>query len=184
MAVKTFTVSEVLTASDTNTYLANSGLVYLAGTTVTSATPYVEFLNCFSSQYDNYRVVVSGGQGSVAQSFQVYLGTNPSTTNHYGTIYYYLYTGSSAANVNTNAGGSTYVTLSDAAGPSVSTSFDLTNPYLTKWKTLHGTFDGRAYAGWFGGFIQDTASYTGFRIKNETGNITAGSFRIYGYRQA
>jgi hypothetical protein len=28
MAIKTFTTGEVLTASDTNTYLANSGLVF------------------------------------------------------------------------------------------------------------------------------------------------------------
>jgi hypothetical protein len=29
MAIKTFTTGEVLTAADTNTYLANSGLVYV-----------------------------------------------------------------------------------------------------------------------------------------------------------
>jgi hypothetical protein len=29
MAIKTFTTGEVLTASDTNTYLANAGLVFV-----------------------------------------------------------------------------------------------------------------------------------------------------------
>ena len=34
MAIKTFTTGEVLTASDTNTYLANAGLVYITSTAV------------------------------------------------------------------------------------------------------------------------------------------------------
>jgi hypothetical protein len=36
MAIKTFTTGEVLTASDTNTYLANSGLVYVKSQTIGS----------------------------------------------------------------------------------------------------------------------------------------------------
>ena len=38
MAIKTFTTGEVLTAADTNTYLANSGLVYVASGTVAANT--------------------------------------------------------------------------------------------------------------------------------------------------
>jgi hypothetical protein len=55
MAIKTFTTGEVLTASDTNTYLANSGLVY-----ITSATLSATALDgIFTSDYDNYRIVIS-----------------------------------------------------------------------------------------------------------------------------
>ena len=58
MAIKTFTTGEVLTASDTNTYLANSGLVYLSTTTWT-ATATKQFTNTFSSTYRNYRAYVT-----------------------------------------------------------------------------------------------------------------------------
>ena len=56
MAIKTFTTGEVLTASDTNTYLANSGLVYITSTAVSGST--VSVSNCFNSTYDWYKVVL------------------------------------------------------------------------------------------------------------------------------
>jgi hypothetical protein len=59
MAIKTFTTGEVLTASDTNTYLANSGLVYVA-TVSPSAGSTIQFTNAFSNTYKNYRVIISG----------------------------------------------------------------------------------------------------------------------------
>jgi hypothetical protein len=58
MAIKTFTSGEVLTSSDTNTYLNNGGLVYIAQGALTSSTPALIFNNVFSSTYDNYRIVV------------------------------------------------------------------------------------------------------------------------------
>jgi hypothetical protein len=56
MAIKTFTTGEVLTASDTNTYLANAGLVYITSTAVSGSTVTVS--NCFDSTYDWYKVVL------------------------------------------------------------------------------------------------------------------------------
>ena len=58
MAIKTFSTGEILTASDTNTYLANSGLVYVAKATL--ATNTTDLVGCFSSTYDNYRIVLDG----------------------------------------------------------------------------------------------------------------------------
>jgi hypothetical protein len=55
MAIKTFTTGEVLTASDTNTYLANSGLVYI--TEVALSTTALDGI--FTSTYDNYRIVIN-----------------------------------------------------------------------------------------------------------------------------
>ena len=56
MAVKTFT-TEVLTSADTNTYLANSGLVYVKSHTITSGASVV-VTDAFSSTYDNYLIIV------------------------------------------------------------------------------------------------------------------------------
>ena len=161
MAVKTFSAGEVLTAADTNTYLANAGLVYITGTTVTTSSPYVEILNCFSATYDNYRVVINNAQAASQNSFMFYLGTNATSGLHYGTEYYYQYTGASSGYVSANGGNRSYIGLSDNGGANGGISFDLNSPYLTKQKTFHGTYDCRNYAGWFGGLIADSASYTG-----------------------
>ena len=58
MAIKTFTSGSVLTASDTNTYLNNGGLVYITQGELTSSTAALTFNDVFSSTYDNYRIVV------------------------------------------------------------------------------------------------------------------------------
>ena len=184
MAVKTFTTGEVLTASDTNTYLANSGLVYIAGATITTSSSYIEILNCFSATYDNYRIVLANIQSSISQGMAFYLGTNAASGVYYGSLYYDQYTGTSTGVARQNGANFGFIGLTDSAGANGGYSFDLNSPYLSKQATFHGTFDARNYAGWCGGLIANTTSYTGIRFLNETGNLTAGTIRIYGYRQA
>jgi len=82
MAVKTFTTGEVLTSADTNTYLANSGLVYITSTTATSGLT-VNITNCFSSTYDNYRVIVSGFKPSTGAQLLLQLGTGSALASGY-----------------------------------------------------------------------------------------------------
>jgi hypothetical protein len=81
MAIKTFTAGSVLTASDTNTYLANSGLVYI--TTLSPSTgSTIQFTNAFSSTYKNYRVIVSGTSNSGTNVYlRLLVGTTVQTGN-------------------------------------------------------------------------------------------------------
>jgi hypothetical protein len=74
MAIKTFTTGEVLTAADTNTYLANSGLVYVASTTVGTGVSSVTVSSAFNSTYDNYKIIYSGGVGSVTTTISMSKG--------------------------------------------------------------------------------------------------------------
>jgi hypothetical protein len=76
MAIKTFTTGEVLTASDTNTYLANSGLVFVKSQAITSGSTVV-VTDAFSSTYDNYRIVIDNGvaTGNGAVGLQLWCAT-------------------------------------------------------------------------------------------------------------
>ena len=56
MAVKTFT-TEVLTSADTNTYLANSGLVYINQATISGTSTSLN--NVFTSAFANYVINVN-----------------------------------------------------------------------------------------------------------------------------
>ena len=58
MAIKTFSVGEVLTASDTNTYLANAGYNYIS-TNSFSAVATKQFTSAFNSTYTDYRAILS-----------------------------------------------------------------------------------------------------------------------------
>lgn len=183
MAVKTFT-SEVLTSADTNTYLANSGLVYVASGTVVSGSSYLEILNCFSATYDNYRIVMSGFRTSANQALNYYLGTNATAGVYYGSVYYDQYSGATVGTSRQNGGNSVYIGLSESAVNNGSYTFDITNPFLSTYTNSHGTFNARNFSGWHGGLVNNTTSYTGIRfLQDPAGTLTAGSVRIYGYRQ-
>jgi hypothetical protein len=68
MAIKTFTTGEVLTASDTNTYLANSGMTYIGAYTASAATLFIN--SCFTSTYNNYFITFQTTSVSTTGSFQ------------------------------------------------------------------------------------------------------------------
>jgi hypothetical protein len=96
MAVKTFTTGEVLTAADTNTYLANSGLVYLNSTTFTSTTS-VALNGWLSSSYDNFQLMVYDLSATNLQTLfvKLRLGTTSSSASYYLGGNYAVYTGGS-----------------------------------------------------------------------------------------
>ena len=89
MAVKTFTSGEVLTASDTNTYLNNGGLVYVKSQTIGSAVSSINVTSAFDSTYDIYAITVTGGAGSTPAAWTLRLGAT--ATNYYNAGYVITY---------------------------------------------------------------------------------------------
>jgi hypothetical protein len=104
MAVKTFTTGEVLTAADTNTYLANSGLVYVSSGSFTNAATFD--VTGFSSSYDFYDLCLNIKAVSTAAvvSFVLRSAGTPRTTNYYGALYSVNYLGTAAVYLNRNNG--------------------------------------------------------------------------------
>ena len=183
MAVKTFATGEVLTASDTNTYLNNGGLVYVTSTTIGTAVSSVTVSNCFSSTYDTYRIVVANVGASASASIGFRIGT-VSTGIYYGTWNYALYTASSQTVAGINAATQFVFILTDSGGPGTFSSFDIVNPYTTSYKMLFGSYYGRGYGGTFQGTCNSGTSQTGFTLVAETGTLTGGTVTVYGYRKA
>lgn len=182
MAVKTFT-NEQLTASDTNTYLANAGLVYVTSATVGTAVSSVTVSNCFSSTYDNYRITVAGITPSVQDSFRFQLGS--ATTGHYGSMYYDAYDGAATATLRVGNAGSVYIALNEGSAKTSSVAFDVMSPNLAQATQMFGNWNGRGFSGWFGGLQTSSTQFTGFTIKPDgAGTFTGGTITVYGYRKA
>ena len=94
MAIKTFTTGELLTASDTNTYLANSGLVYVKSQTIGGVgVTSVDITNAFSATYDNYLVTVTDVDSSAAGPTARLTFGGVAGSAYYGSMYYDRYTG-------------------------------------------------------------------------------------------
>lgn len=180
MAVKTFADNTGLGASDINTFLANSGLVYVTGVSISSSAGYT-ISNCFSATYDNYRVVISGVIGSVAGTLQMRIGA--ANTGYYGSLYYDLYTGAGTGTNRYNNATLVPATFYSNLNDEGMSTFDVMHPFDTKRTTWSGNYYGGGYAGWFGLTLANTTSYTDFYLFPSSGTFSA-NVRVYGYREA
>jgi hypothetical protein len=184
MAIKTFTSGEVLTAADTNTYLANAGLVLVKSQTIGNAVSTVTVSSCFNSTYDAYRVVVVGGTGSTTDGIAVGMSGGPGSGYYYGLVYATYASTAVNANVNTNNGANWQFVGGTTAGQSSSFVFDLFNPFLSRYTTIHnGSYAGGLTAGTGNGYLAATTSFTGLVIAPQSGTLTGGTITIYGYRK-
>jgi hypothetical protein len=202
MAIKTFTTGEVLTAADTNTYLANSGLVYVAGATfsgVTSAAP-LDVNSVFTSTYKNYCLILRQSQ-TVANSGGLMLRMRTVAAQEATAVYNFV-TGGGFVSAAPSYFWTTY-SFSNPFSPSTSffTGLDAGNTYeargkidiLSPQEALSTNIIGQAmtqYTGsnyhasvQLGGFMSNTTQYTGFRIYPTSGTAS-GEYALYGYRVA
>ena len=182
MAIKTFTAGAVLTAADTNTYLANSGLVYIKTQTIGSAVASVTITDAFSTTYDNYRITITklGASASVS----LCLNYSTSAVTYYGIETYTLYSASTITVANNNNDTKQFLGLTDSSTTSYNSSLDILSPFLTATTQLTGQYYGRGYVGYFGGSHEVAASHTSFKLFNESGTLSGGTVTVYGYRKA
>ena len=181
MAVKTFVSGEVLTASDTNTYLNNGGLVYITSQTIGSAVATQSVSGAFSSAYDNYLITVAGGSSSVSEYLTLKFGS-AATNYRYNFIYGNL--ANTVATIgSTGAANFPYAGWANPSGLSaeifVGNPFSSTMTFCRAFAGLSGNT-----AGLFSGVQIDTTSFTAFTIGIGSGTMTGGIIRVYGYRQA
>jgi hypothetical protein len=187
MAIKTFTTGEVLTAADTNTYLANSGLVYITGGTF-SATALD---GIFTSDYDNYRIVVSNVTQTGTSGLIQYNFRNTSNATDNSALYYTAgirYDGGTAYNYSINAGTFAETAVNCIAGSNwPGFVMDVHAPRLAKitMTTLQGTgaitYISNCQAS---AIMNTTTAYAGIIFKLSAGTITGGQITVYGYRKA
>ena len=183
MAIKTFSDGVSLPASDINTYLTNSGLVYVTSVTAGSAVSSLTVSNCFSATYDNYRIVIGGGVASTGTNMNFQLTSI--TGSVYNTAGVFVSFGSATV---TGSGGAAATTAIYAPGDANmhSACFDITSPFLAVKKGLlsNGVSGSSMYT--FSSYINSTTSSTGFTISPATGGstITGGTVSVYGYRKA
>lgn len=184
MAVKTFTSGEVLTASDTNTYLANAGLVYITSASFSAATS-VNVNNCFTSTYRDYRliIIVSSSSASVATSFRLSKnGTASSTGYGYGGLSSQW---GSATTGSFQSGNAAQIPIANVDSGSTSTLADITlyNPQTTSQANFRIESLGNQVSFWQLGRHGVNDNMDGFQYFPASGNVT-GSYVVYGIRNA
>lgn len=185
MAVKQFSVSEVLTASDTNTYLANSGLVYVASGSFTGASTID--ITGFSSTYKYYRLEFSAkradASGNTTLYAQLYSGATARTTSYYASAFFTSYLGTTGVGYTSNNGSSFLFGLADSGGPNI-TTYDL-NGMTSDIFTYSGNFwdygNARQYISGGSHIVSETNDK--IRLVTASPATVTGNWRLYGYRE-
>jgi hypothetical protein len=156
------------------------GLVLIT-TSSFSAVSSVSVDGCFTSEHDDYRILLSGyasGTTSVQMRMRA-SGADASGATDYG--FSYGVWGSTAARTPDTSGMVVAVfTVVDGSASSI----DVSRPFLAKPTVTSSTgYRADQYGIATGGGHKVAASYDGFTLFPSTGTFT-GTLRVYGYRKA
>jgi hypothetical protein len=168
----------------TNTLLAPYGLTLVKSQTIGTAVTSVTVNDAFSADYDNYKVTVTGGVGSVQANLTLQVGT--ATTAYYSNLVYGNYGASTPLSVG-NSNGTNFPYVGASGTNNLNGTIEIQHPFLTQQTSvfaLIARFGTGAFSGISNGFQQTVASHTGFTIGIDSGTMTGGTIRVYGYRKA
>jgi hypothetical protein len=161
----------------------NPGLTLIKTETIGTTVSSVTVSDAFSSNFDNYKIIISGGVGSEAQNLLLTLGATV-TGYHFSGWYVGSYaTATLLADAQQNIGS---WTAGFGSTNALSAEIELQSPNLAKRTTFSGkgtatvasqtTFN-------FQGFLNNATQYTAFTITPNTGTITGGKICVYGYQK-
>jgi hypothetical protein len=166
----------VIPTSATNGTVGANGSV-----TIGNAVGSVTVNGVFSAAYDNYKIILNGGASSAQTNLIYQNGPANTTTSYYGALYGANFsTGAFVSAAVNNGTGFTHAGGCDIG--TVSFCADVQSPFLAKYTTftsspvIYG-----AVRGAFSGDHEQGVSYTSFSLIPNSGTITGGTIRIYGY---
>jgi hypothetical protein len=178
MTYPTFNAGQILTSTEMNAV----GLWLVKSQTIGTAVSSVTVTGAFSADYDNYKIVLSGGVGSTSSSLGLRLSA--SATGYYGGLIYGSYSGTTV-NFGGTFNGPSFAFAGVGTTNSLTGNIELLNPFATKTTGINNPYVDSATAGAAGfhsGFHNSATSHTAFTILVGSGTITGGTIKVYGYR--
>jgi hypothetical protein len=163
----------------------SAGLTLISTTTIGSAVSSVTVSGAFSSTYDNYKVIVSGGSASASINLTMILGAT--ATGYYAGYNQITYSNNSTANTGADKYATSWTKVASANTNGIGAHFDLLAPNLAKNTFIVGGAANNDTAGnsrTYSGFLNDTTAYTAFTFTTSSGTITGGTIKVYGYQNS
>lgn len=191
MAVKTFT-SEVLTSADTNTYLANSGLVYTGQATAAAGSTILTLDNCFNSTYTNYVIVYNISSYSGSSILYMRLrngGSDDAAASYAWGRTYSRWDGGSNSGLGNMADTVFPVGTTGGGVTTIENTLNIYNPnvaertFLQLQYTEIGTTTANSFNQLVAGQKQTLTQYTGFSLIRSGAATFGGTVTVYGYRK-
>jgi hypothetical protein len=163
--------------------LPSAALILVKKQTIGSAVSSVQVTNAFSSTYDNYKIMITGGVANGIRDLGVSL--DGITTGYYSTLTYQAFGSTTVVGAQaSNAARWSWTGAGTTAA--LYMNFDLLGPNLAKPKIGSSQLNEMGTAANNGVSRQYNASTvqaTGFTITPDAGNITGGTIYVYGYNK-
>lgn len=158
-------------------------LVLIKTQTIGSAVGSVTVSDAFSTTYDNYKIILSGGVGS-ANPEVIYFTLGATAAGYYSARTGRTWANTDGGNALSNAA---YWYAGGITTSALSLNMELFNPFVADetWFTssyVYVNTSGQTMNG--GGMLNNTTSYTAFTMTPGSGTITGGTIYVYGYAKA
>lgn len=163
---------------------SGTGSVDANGAVTFSGASSVSLNGCFTSTYDNYRIVINvtsaSGTGDRIRFQLRASGTNTATNYASNGFYWQLNGGASGLEGNQSA----YIVMGYSSGTNWTHNVsDIISPFLSAPTATMGlTVRGDAYAVTSAGLQSDSTSFDGFTISPLNAVNITGTIRVYGYK--
>ena len=160
------------------------GTDLISTTTIGTTVSTVAVSSAFSATYDNYLIIISGGVGSGNSNLTLQLG---STTSGYYFFGYYGLASSSTLNVSNGNGTANFSFVGAGSTNSLNSIITVQSPNLAK-RTHINAAGSRSNSSVnpvvnrIDGFEDSNTQHTAFTIGCDSGTMTGGTIRVYGYK--
>ena len=159
------------------------GLELISSTTIGTTVASVTVSSAFSSTYDNYEIIVSGGVASTTLELSMTLG---STTTGYYFAGYYTQGGYGSTLTGYALANTTKWPIGNGNTNSLFGSARIIGPNLAKRTSFSAHYSGAVTTGEgaynYSGFLNDATQYTAFTLTATTGTLTGGTIKVYGWK--
>ena len=176
MTFPTFSAGEVLRAQDMNAV----GLWLVKTVTIGTGVTSVPVTSCFSSDYENYRIIIenqsTNGSASHLMQLDGITGSNYLSGGSYGSWTVAAQTGYGSAFATTWT-----LSANLAASTATMIQMDIMNPNAARRKTASNFAQAGNGHATFNHVCTSTSSATGFTISKSGETMTGGTIRVYGY---
>jgi len=166
---------------------SGSGSVDTNGAVTFSGASTVSLNGCFSSTYDNYKIILEIESASANTQISMRMrvaGTDNSASNYWNNRFYGQ--ASSLVSTGATAAGTSFLTVAEYETGVATSILDLFQPFKIGTTRMIGSGEFRYASFYQHSFVKTgqmtvTTSYDGFTLLNTAGNIT-GTIRVYGYK--
>jgi hypothetical protein len=164
-----------------------SGLTLIKEQTIGTAVSSVAVTDAFSSTYDNYKIILTGGAGSGATSNNLGMILGATTTGYSFYGFFGTYNAATVTGANQN-NGAKWEAVGTASTNGIQGEIELWCPNLAKTTQYAArSVSPVATSGLvqiLSGFLNNTTQYTGFTIDSGGSTMTGGTIRVYGYQNS